>query len=37
VSDFSPFGQLSEGDEGDERFAADQACGQQPGELAPVQ
>jgi hypothetical protein len=37
VPDFSPFGQLTEGDEGDKRLAADQACGQRTGELAPVQ
>jgi hypothetical protein len=37
AADLCPLGQLTERDEGDERFAADQARGQRPGELAPVQ
>jgi hypothetical protein len=37
AADLGPLGQLTESDEGDERFAADQARGQRTGELAPVQ
>jgi hypothetical protein len=37
AADFGPLGQLTERDEGDERFAADQARGQRPGKFAPVQ
>jgi hypothetical protein len=37
AADLCPLGQLTESDEGDERFAADQARGERPGELAPVE
>ena len=37
VADLRPLGQLSEGHEGDQRLAADQAGGKRPGERAPVQ
>jgi hypothetical protein len=36
VADLCPFDQLTESDEGDERFAANQARDQRTGELAPV-
>jgi len=37
VADLCPLGQLSEGHEGDQRLAADQAGSKRPGERAPVQ
>ena len=37
VADLRPLGQLSEGHEGDQRLAADQAASKRPGERAPVQ
>jgi hypothetical protein len=37
VADLRPPGQLCEGNESDQRLAADQACSKRPGERAPMQ